>query len=256
MKMKVMYSLAVTIATVALLVTSVTVQASKLDDQIEVTAQQSYVFKTYLKNDSIRIKSEHGVVSLLGTVSEESHKLLAQETVAGLSGVKRVDNRLEVQGPFPPDKSEAGLKDKVKIMLLLHQSVGAELPDVDVKGGTVTLKGEVSSQKQKEWATEYTADVEGVTFVNNQMTVAKTPKKTGQTTAGEKIDDASITAQVKVVLLSHRSTSALKTRVETKNGVVTLSGKAKSAAEKNAAAKFANDVKGVKSVKNRMTIGK
>jgi osmotically-inducible protein OsmY len=214
------------------------------------------VFKTYLKNDSIRIKSEHGVVSLLGTVSEESHKLLAQETVAGLSGVKRVDNRLEVQGPFPPDKSEAGLKDKVKTMLLLHQSVGAELPDVDVKGGTVTLRGEVNSQKQKEWATEYTTDVEGVAFVNNQMTVTKTPKTTGQTTAGEKIDDASITAQVKVVLLSHRSTSALKTKVETKNGVVTLSGKAKSAAEKNAATKFANDVKGVKSVKNRMTIGK
>jgi osmotically-inducible protein OsmY len=141
-------------------------------------------------------------------------------------------------------------------MLLLHQSVGAELPDVDVKGGTVTLRGEVNSQKQKEWATEYTTDVEGVAFVNNQMTVTKTPKTTGQTTAGEKIDDASITAQVKVVLLSHRSTSALKTKVETKNGVVTLSGKAKSAAEKNAATKFANDVKGVKSVKNRMTIGK
>jgi hyperosmotically inducible protein len=255
MKMKVIYSVAVMIATVVLFATSGTVQASKLDDQIEATAQQSYVFKTYLKNDSIRIKSEHGVVSLLGTVSEESHKLLARETVGGLRGVKKVDNRLEVQGPFPPDKSDAGLRDKVKTTLLLHQSVGAELPDVDVKDGTVTLRGEVSSQKQKEWATEYTEDVEGVAIVNNQMTVAKSPKKTGPITAGEKIDDASITAQVKVVLLSHRSTSALKTKVDTKDGVVTLSGKAKSAAEKNAATKFANDIKGVKSVKNRMTIG-
>jgi len=55
-------------------------------------------------------------------------------------------------------------------------------------------------------------------------------------------------------LLYHRSTSALNTKVKTKNGVVTLGGKAKNAAEKELATKFANDVKGVKSVKNQMTI--
>jgi osmotically-inducible protein OsmY len=36
--------------------------------------------------------------------------------------------------------------------------------------------------------------------------------------------------------------------------VVTLAGKAKNAAEKDLAAKYANDVNGVKSVKNLMTI--
>jgi len=36
--------------------------------------------------------------------------------------------------------------------------------------------------------------------------------------------------------------------------VVALSGKAKNAAEKDLAAKYANDVNGVKSVNNRMTI--
>jgi hyperosmotically inducible protein len=84
------------------------------------------------------------------------------------------------------------------------------------------------------------------------MTVTKTSKKTR--TVGEKIDDASITAQVKMTLLYHRSTSALKTSVTTKKGVVTLGGKAKNAAEKDLATKFSNDVNGVKSVKNRMTI--
>jgi hyperosmotically inducible protein len=83
--------------------------------------------------------------------------------------------------------------------------------------------------------------------------MSKTSKNT-QTT-GEKIDDASITAQVKMTLLYHRSTSALNTSVITNKGVVTLSGKAGNAAEKDLAAKFAKDVKGVKSVKNQMTIG-
>jgi hyperosmotically inducible periplasmic protein len=85
------------------------------------------------------------------------------------------------------------------------------------------------------------------------MTIAKTSKKTQ--TVGGKIDDASITALVKLTLLYHRSTSALNTSVTTKRGVVTLSGKAKNAAEKDLAAKFANDVNGVKGVNNQMTIG-
>ena len=41
------------------------------------------------------------------------------------------------------------------------------------------------------------------------------PSATTKTTVGEDIDDASITAQVKISLLYHRSTSALNTKVET-----------------------------------------
>jgi osmotically-inducible protein OsmY len=70
---------------------------------------------------------------------------------------------------------------------------------------------------------------------------------------GEKIDDASITGQVKVALLFHRSTSAISTTVATKGGVVTVGGKAKNAAEKDLVTKLVEDVKGVKSVKNQMT---
>jgi len=121
-----------------------------------------------------------------------------------------------------------------------------------VKDGIVTLQGDAISQAQKDLTTEYAKDVEGVKDVNNEMTVTETSKKTQ--TVGEKIDDASITAQVKMTLLYHRSTSAINTKVGTKRGVVTLSGKAGNAAEKDLATKLANDVNGVKSVKNLMTI--
>jgi osmotically-inducible protein OsmY len=70
----------------------------------------------------------------------------------------------------------------------------------------------------------------------------------------EGIDDASITALVKMTLLYHRSTSALRTKVETNEGVVTLYGKAKNAAEKELVTKLVNDINGVKSINNRMTI--
>jgi osmotically-inducible protein OsmY len=250
--MKAMVRVALMLAAVALLVTSGPLRASEMDDRIESSARDSYVFKTYLKGDDIKIQSKDGVATLTGSVSEESHKSLAQETVADLPGVKSVDNRLEVKGERPAEKSDAWLITKVKTTLLFHHSVSGFKTEVNVKDGIVTLRGEATSQAQKDLTTEYAKDVEGVKEVKNEMTVSKTSKKTQ--TVGEKIDDASITAQVKMTLLSHRSTSALNTNVKTKNGVVTLGGKAKNVDEKELATKFANDVKGVKSVNNQMTI--
>jgi osmotically-inducible protein OsmY len=223
-----------------------------MDDRIELSARQSYVFKTYLKDDDIKIQSRDGVVSLSGTVSEESHKSLAQEAVAGLPGVESVDNRLEVKGDHPAEKSDAWLSAKVKTTLLFHQNVSA-MTEVNTKDGIVTLKGDATSLAQKDLTTEYAKDVEGVKDVRNEMRVLNTSDKADRTLV-EKIDDASITAQVKIALLFHRSTSALHTKVETKHGVVTLNGKAANAAEKDLVSKLVNDVKGVKSVNNQMTI--
>ena len=174
--------------------------------------------------------------------------------MASLPGVKSVDNKLEVKGERPAENSDAWILTKVKTTFLFHRSVSGFKTEVNMKDGIVALQGEATSQAQKDLTTEYAKDVEGVKDVNNEMTVTKTSKKTR--TVGEKIDDASITAQVKMTLLYHRSTSALiyNTSVTTKKGVVTLSGKAKNAAQKDLATKFANDVNGVKSVKNLMTI--
>jgi osmotically-inducible protein OsmY len=241
------------VAAMALLALGVPAYASKMDDRIESSARESYVFQTYLKEDDIKIESKDGAVTLTGIVSEEYHKSLAQETMASLPGVTSVDNRLEVKGAPPTANSDAWLRDKVKVTLLFHRSVSAGKTEVDVKDGIVTLRGHAVSQAQKELTTEYARDVEGVKDVKNEMTVSKTSKKTPRTT-GEKVDDASITAQVKMALLLHRSTSALNTTVATKHGVVTVGGKSKNAAEKDLVTKLVNDVNGVKSVKNRMTV--
>ena len=85
--MKTMYRLVVMmVAAVALLALSMPVHASKIDSRIESSAKKSHVFINYLKADDITIQSKDGAVTLTGTVSEESHKSLAQETVTGLPG--------------------------------------------------------------------------------------------------------------------------------------------------------------------------
>ena len=241
------------VAIAAVLLTSVSALASETDGRIESSARESYVFKTYLNNDAIKIQSVDGVVTLTGTVAEESHKSLAQETVANLPGVKSVDDQLVLKGERPAENSNMWIGMKVKTALLFHRNVNAFKTEVDVKDGIVTLKGEASSQAQKDLAGEYAKDVDGVKDVKNEMTLAKVPDNKGQT-LGEKIDDASITAQVKVALLFHRSTSAISTKVATSYGVVTVSGIAKNDAEKALVSKLVNDIKGVTSVVNNMTI--
>jgi osmotically-inducible protein OsmY len=242
------------LVTAGAMLLNISAQASgETDDRIESSAQKSYVFKTYLKDDSIKTESTGGAVTLTGTVAEASHKSLAGDTVEGLPGVRSVDNQLTIKGESPAEHSDAWIGMKVKTALLFHRNVRATKTDVNVKDGVVILSGEASSRAQKELTTEYARDIDNVKEVKNEMTVAKAPAQPA-TTIGEKIDDASITAQVKSSLMSHRSTSALKTKVATADGVVTLSGIAKNAAEKSLVTKLVNDINGVSSVINNMTI--
>jgi osmotically-inducible protein OsmY len=244
---------ALTVAVAALLLIVAPLHASKQDDRIVSSARNSYVFQVYLKGDDIKIESKNGAVTLTGVVSEEFHKSLAKETVAALPGVLSVDNRLEIKGAPPTANSDAWLESKVKATLLFHRSVSADNTEIDVKDGIVTLRGNATSQAQKELTTEYAKDVDGVKNVNNEMTVSGRTQKTHRTLA-VKIDDASITAQVKMALWVHRSTSVVNTKVETNRGVVTLGGKAKNVAERDLVTKLVGDIDGVKSIKNRMTI--
>lgn len=241
------------LSALALLALSGPVQASRMDSRIEASARQSHVFRTYLKGDDIKIASGNGAVTLTGLVLENFHKMLAQETVAALPGVKSVDNRLQVKGAPPTPNSDAWLGDKVKVALLFHRGVSAITTAVEVSGGVVTLRGEAASQGEKELATEYAGDVEGIKGIKNEMTLAAAPEK-GRRAAGEKIDDASITAQVNMMLFNHRSTSVLDTTVRTKDGLVTVGGKAGNASEKALVGKLVAGINGVRRVKNAMAI--
>jgi len=256
------YRLAMIVAIVAsMFLINVSLFASDMDDRIESSTKESYVFKTYLSDDDIIIRSEDGIVTLTGTVAKEAHKQLAEETVANIHGVKSVNSELELKGEAPAEYSDAWLMTKVKTSLLFHRSVSGIKTEVLAEDGIVTLRGEATSQAQKDLATQYAQDVKGVKDVQNEMTVATIAMRPEEKTMGEKaddmkewIDDASITALVKTALLHHRSTSGLNTTVVTEEGVVTLSGKAGNMAEKDLATELVSDVHGVKSVVNNMTV--
>ena len=266
-----LYTLVILAAVAMVILSKDKLLASESDDHIVAAAKQSYVFKKYLKDDHITITAQNGAITLAGTVADESNKTLAKETVASLPGVVSVDNQLTLSTGLSAPNSDTWLMAKVKSTLLFHRNVDATTTEVFVKNGNVTLRGEATSAAQRDLTTEYAKDVDGVKSIKNEMTLVvsstapKTPapddKNIGETTMGQKldvmneaIDDASTSALVKTALLFHRSTRALNTTVDTKDGVVTLGGTANNAAEKDLASKLVSDVYGVKSVVNNMIV--
>ena len=72
--------------------------------------------------------------------------------------------------------------------------------------------------------------------------------------ATNKIDDGLITTKVNAALVADKDLSAVKINVDTKDGVVTLTGPAPSAEAAAQATKIAKDIKGVISVNNQLVV--
>ena len=221
------------------------------DRRIESAAKASYNYRMVLE-DHVKVKANDGVVTLTGTVQDKDDKALAADTVENLPGVSSVRNEIKVEASYP-EHSDAWIALKIRSRLLVKGHVSAANTTVTVKDGVVTLAGTADNLAQKELTEVYAKEIDWVKSVKNEIVVNANPAAVE--TLGEKIDDASITTQVKYALLSHKSTSALKTKATTTDGVIVITGVAASAAEKSLVTKLAQDVRGVKSVSNNMTVG-
>lgn len=235
---------------IALIASPIALFASSTDSKIEDAAKASYNFRTVLDNH-VKAKSNDGVVTLTGTVQDNEDRDLAADTVENLPGVLSVNNQVKVESAYP-EHSDAWMAFKIRSRLLVKGNVSATSTKVVVTNGNVVLSGPADSIAQKELTAAYAKDIDGVKSVTNDITVLDKP--TTSPTMGETIDDASITSQVKYALLTHKSTSALKTKVTTTEGVVRVTGDAATGAEKDLVSKLASDVRGVKSVTNDMTV--
>ena len=73
-------------------------------------------------------------------------------------------------------------------------------------------------------------------------------------TVGETIDDTTTTTRVKTALLNEPNVGGMRIDVDTFKGVVTLSGRVKSQAEKDQAIAVARRINGVSEVKDALQI--
>jgi hyperosmotically inducible periplasmic protein len=251
------------------------------DQQLEQAIKSSYTFRKVL-NDGVEARVQNGVATLTGTVREAEQARLAADTVAGMEGVKRVENRIKVD-PKARGGSDEWLAVKIRGWLLLKPDISVTRTDVRVKDGVVTITGVATSEAQKKQTEHYVREVAGVREVRNQIQVSDRPEArpdanrnvaglpTGRDTAGEhpavdaaqeereilarRIEDLSITTEINFELLSNRATNGLRTTVDTRAGRVTITGDAQTQTEKDMVTRIAREIPGVVAVDNRMRVG-
>lgn len=157
-------------------------------------------------------------------------------------------------------QTDAGITTSVKSQMVKDDTVKARQIDVTTRDHVVTLTGEVNTPEEEARALQIARTTRGVSDVVDRIDVgprpqAQAPATTSTESLGDKLSDASLTATVKSKLLADPDTSGLRIDVDTKDKVVTLTGKVKSQAEKGQAVQIARNTEGVKSVTDKLTIG-
>lgn len=247
--------------------------ADTLSQDIAEARQETQIWTTYalsphLRASNLKVSVDNGRATLTGNVEEGVAKDLAKQIALGVSGIREVDNQIVVQADYiaPAPSAErsygeviddASITAAVKSKLLWSKYTDGLATDVDTKAGKVKLLGTADSAAAKELAGRLAMNTHGVVAVDNQLVVkgakpsaTDTVKHSAQE-AKHDIADSWITTKVKSTFLYSSNVDAADITVSTKNGIVTLSDKVASGAERALAIELARNVRGVQSVNSK-----
>lgn len=242
---------------------------SLIDVRQEVQIWTTYALNPYLRANSLKATVKNGKATLTGVVPEDVNKELAKEIALGVDGIKEVDNQIKVvseptvsqanpMSGFADAVDDATITATVKSKLLWSRHTDGLKTTVVTKLGRVSLTGTADSAAAKELAGRLAMNTRGVVSVDNALVISKehasslnvTQDKVAVAASGaeQTISDSWITAKVKSTLLYSTNVSGSSIEVSTQAGVVTLSGKLTSGAEKALAVELTENVRGVKNV--------
>lgn len=244
-----------------------TVVQNMTEARQETQIWTTYALNSHLRANDLKVSVHAGKATLTGTVEDGVHKDLAKQIALGVKGVTEVDNQIVVKPDYVATASaersyaqvidDATITSTVKSKLLWNKNTDGLKIDVDTNLGNVKLSGTADTEGAKNLAGQLAGNTRDVASVNNQLLVtAAKPNLADKTKAvskevGHDISDGWITTKVKSMMLYSSNVQGSDIKVDTKNGVVTLSGKADSDAERALAIEMANNVRGVKSVQSK-----
>jgi hyperosmotically inducible periplasmic protein len=238
------------------------------DARQETQIWTTYALSPYLRANDLKVSVHDGKATLTGKVEEGVDKDLAKQIALGVPGIKDVDNQIVVQADYvPPARSsersygeeidDATVTASVKSKLLWSTYTDGLGTEVDTKLGHVTLTGAADSAAAKELAGRLASNTRGVVAVDNRLTVKPAAKPAVADSAkgaahdeGHIVSDSWITTKVKSTLMYSSNVDGSDIEVATKKGIVTLSGKLDSGAERALAIELAKNVRGVSSVES------
>ena len=137
------------------------------NERLEHTVSQILRDAPDLSSNRIEVIADDGEVTLRGTVQSARRKLSAHEIAAAHPDVSAVINDLEIgQGTIV---SDVAIAFNVTVGLTNDHRVHAQTICVDVLNGNVTLTGYVSSDTEKNVASDVSLGVSGVRAVENML---------------------------------------------------------------------------------------
>ena len=188
----------------------------------------------------------------------------ASENAAPITAPKDRHATASVRSDHPIDDSV--ITTKIKGKFIGDKKLRTDNIEIKTLNGDVDLFGTAKSRGNAKHAVALARQVKGVKSVKNEIqitppeTAAAGDKKMDKERTADKrrsdqpVDDTWITTKVKGKLVEDLHTSAASIHVKTLNGVVALTGTAKSMDESSKAAKLAGNIKGVKSVTNDIKV--
>ena len=121
--------------------------------------------------DQVAVSAEAGIVTLRGTVGSFGQRRAAVHDAANVVGVDDVNDELKVRLLDESRREDADIRGMALQILMWDADVPAELIDVKVDEGWVTLTGDVSYQFESTAAFEDVADMLGVVGVTSSIRV-------------------------------------------------------------------------------------
>ncbi|MDW5419145.1 BON domain-containing protein [Iodobacter sp. CM08] len=254
----------------ALTVFSGPLAAASIPQEISDAKQETQIWTTYalspyLRASDLKVSVQNGKAVLSGKVDEEVNKDLAKQIALGVAGIKEVDNQIVVQADYAPAKEGASrsygetiddvnISAAIKSKLIWSKNTDGLSTTVETHAGKVRLAGTADNAKSKALASTLALNTRGVVSVDNQILIngAKTnivnSVKSTASDADQSISDSWVSTKVISTFLYSRNVPSTDISVSTQHGVVTLSGKVASGAERALAIELAKNVRGVKRV--------
>lgn len=142
-------------------------EPKKSDDQIAKRVADILEWDPLVPR-GLEVTVEKGVVKLTGKVEWNYQRDLAVEDTAKITGVIRIDNRIQVAPPI----STADLSDRIEQAFERNADLEAEKIHVQAQGAKVTLTGSVSSWNKRYLAESAAWSAPGVAQVEDKLMVA------------------------------------------------------------------------------------
>ena len=145
--------------------------------------------------------------------------------------------------------SDSWITMKTKLSLMADERVSATDVHVTTTQGIVTLEGKVPSAEAKQAAEADAKQIDGARQVNNKLAVVS---PSAQKAVERK--DEQITQDVESRVKKEKTLNTARIDVQTKNGIVTLTGDAPSLEASVRASEVAHRVPGVRAVHNELDV--